>query len=207
MHRFTVDLLPTISDGASHLLLELLNPPKEGCPEEKAAAKEESDKITEGQSKQNQNEYLTLGTESRKLGVVPDILWSSCEDLAFIASPEGGVMAMMETIAKLSEKTLKEQLRSTRKGRPLVLAYGGALHNDATPRERRESWSYGPAMIHDVKGRYLEIDLIVPELISDSESWRSFTWYDAYKALHHRDGAILMKWGENSYSLFLEPGR
>lgn len=207
VHRFTSDLLPTIADGASHLLLELLNPPKEGCETEKAAAQEESEKITAGQSKQNQNEYFTLGTESRKLGVIPDILWSTCEDLAFIASPEGGVVAMMETIAKLSEKNLKEQLRTPRKGRPLVLAYGGALHNDVTPRAGRESWSYGPKMWEDVKGRYLEIDLIVPELIADSESWRSFAWYEAYKALEHREGAILMKWGENSYSLFLEPGR
>lgn len=207
VHRFTHDLLPTIADGASHLLLELLNPPKEGCKEEKAAAQKESEKITQGQSEQNQNEYLTLGAEARKLGVVPDILWTTCEDLTFIASPEGGVVAMMETIAKLSEKTLKEQLRSTRKGRPLVIAYGGALHNDAVPRAGREAWSYGPAMLEDTKGSYLEIDLIVPELISDSESWKSFAWYDAYQALDHKAGAILMKWGDKSYSLFLEPGR
>jgi hypothetical protein len=207
VRRFTQDLLPTISDGASHLLLELLNPPKEGCQKEKAAAQKESEKITAGQSKQNQNEYLTLGAATRKLGVVPDILWSSCEDLAFIASPEGGVVAMMETIAKLSEKTLKEQLRSTRPGRPLVLAYGGALHNDVAPREGREAWSYGPQMIDDTKGRYLEIDLVIPELISDSVSWKSFAWYDAYAALDHKEGAILMQWGERSFSLFLEPRR
>lgn len=207
VHRFTHDLLPTIADGASHLLLELLSPPKEGCQKEKAAAQKESEKVTEGQSQQNQNEYFALGTEARKLGVIPDILWSTCEDLAFIASPEGGVVAMMETIAQLSEKTLKEQLRGTRKGRPLVLAYGGALHNDVAPREGRERWSYGPEMLVDTKGSYLEIDLIVPELISDSESWKSFAWYDAYHALDHNEGAILMRWGEKSYSLFLEPER
>ncbi len=204
--RFTRDLLPTIADGASHLLLELLNPPKEGCQKEKQAAQKESNQITQGQAQQNQNEYLVLGAETRKLGVVPDILWSTCEDLAYIASPEGGVVAMMETIAKLSEKSLKEQLRTTRKGRPLVLAYGGALHNDATPKEGRTTWSYGPAMLEDTKGSYLEIDLIVPELISDSESWKSFAWYDAYQALDHKEGAVLMQWGEHSYSLFLEPG-
>lgn len=207
VYRFTHELLPTISEGASHLLLELLNPPKEGCQKEKAAAQKESNQITEGQSGQNQNEYLVLGTEARRLGIVPDILWASCDDLAFIASPEGGVVAMMETIEKLSEKALKEQLRSTRKGRPLVLAYGGALHNDIAPREGREAWSYGPTMMKDTQGRYLELDLIVPELISDTDSWRTFAWYDAYLALDHSSGAILMQWGNNSYTLFLEPGR
>src|SRR5690606_30852570 len=170
-------------------------------------AQKESAKITEGQAAENQNEYLQLGTEARKLGVVPDILWSTCEDLAFIASPEGGVVAMMESIARLSEKTLMEQLASTKKGRPLVLAYGGALHNDITPRPGRESWSYGPAMMKKTGGSYLEIDLIVPELISDSESWKTFVWYDAYNSLNHQEGALLMRWGDKSYTLFLEPER
>ena len=62
-------------------------------------------------------------------------------------------------------------------------------------------------MLADTKGSYLEIDLIVPELISDSESWKSFAWYGAYQALQHNEGAVLMKWGEKSYALFLEPGR
>jgi len=205
--RFTDDLLPTLAEGSSHLLLELLNPPKEGCEKEKAAAQKESEKITEGQAAENQNEYLVLGTQARKLGVVPDILWSTCEDLAFIASPEGGVFAMMEAIARLSEKTLMQQLHSTKKGRPLVLAYGGALHNDVTPRPGRETWSYGPAMMKHTGGSYVEIDLIVPELITDSESWKSFVWYNAYQALSHEQGAILMQWGERSYTLFLEPGQ
>lgn len=203
--RFTDDLLPTISDGSSHLLLELLLPPEGGCQKEKEAAQKESDQVTEGQAESNQNEYLALGKVAREQGIVPDILRASCDDLARIAAPDGGVFAMMETIATLSAESLKTRLRSTKKGRPMVLAYGGALHNDAVPRSGRESWSYGPALLDDTKGRYLEIDLVIPELIGDSESWQSFAWYDAYQALEDRSGAVLMKWGDKSYTLFFPP--
>jgi hypothetical protein len=202
---FTESLLPKLASGSSHLLVELLQPPKEGCQRERKIAQEESTEVTQGQADSNQNEYLALGVTAHKLGVTPDILYASCEDMARIAAPEGGVVAMMEAIASLSAVTLAKYLKTTRKGRPLVLAYGGALHNDAVPRPSRASWSYGPKMLEATEGSYLEIDLIVPELIQDTESWRSFAWYDAYQALDHKEGAVLMKWGQHSYSLFFAP--
>lgn len=205
VHRFTEQLLPTISGGSTSLFVELLAPPSQGCSEEKKVAKKESQAITQGQSKNNQNEYLQLGTRCRELGVVPDILRASCEDMKRIAAPDGGVLAYMETIAQLFTQNLKTASTKTKASRPLVLAYGGALHNDASPREGRESWSYGPALLQATGGAYLEVDLIIPELIGDTESWKSFTWYDAYQELDHKQGSVLMKWGKHSYSLFFSP--
>lgn len=203
--RFQEDLLPTLSRGTSSLLVELLQPPQSGCEPQKEAAKKESQAVTEGQSSNNQNEYLALGTRAHELGVRPDILHATCEDLNKIASPDGGVVAMMESIARLSEKALTDDLASTKPGRPLVLAYGGALHNDVTPRQGREMWSYGPHLLKVSEGSYLELDLIIPELIKDTDSWKSFAWYSAYQSLGHKEGAILMKWGSHSYSLFFAP--
>jgi hypothetical protein len=203
--RFSEQILPTFSEGASYLLIEILAPPASGCDEEKKEAQKESDNITQGQSKNNQNEYLTLGTQARHQGVVPDILRASCDDMKQIASPEGGVLAYMETIGRLFGRDIDARLSQTKKGRPFVIAYGGALHNDAAPRAGRESWSYGPNVLEVSQGAYLEIDLVVPELISDSDSWRSFPWYTAYQALPHKEKTLLMKWGENSYTLFFAP--
>jgi hypothetical protein len=203
--RFQEDLLPTIARGSSYLLVELLQPPANGCDQQKEAAKKESQAVTEGQSQNNQNDYLALGTKAHELGVKPDILRATCEDLKKIAAPEGGVVAMMESIARLSEKALTDDLASTKPGRPLVLAYGGALHNDVVPRQGREMWSYGPHLLKVSDGSYLEIDLIIPELIKDTDSWKSFQWYAAYRSIDHRVGALLMKWGRHSYSLFFAP--
>ncbi len=202
---FTQQLLPTIAGGASHLLVELLQAPSSGCATEKKKAQKEAKKVTDGQAKSNQNEYLLLGHAALQQGITPDILHASCQDMSAIAAPEGGVITMMETIQRLSEISLKSQLKSLKNGRPLVLAYGGALHNDVEPHAGRETWSYGPSLLKHTNNSYLEIDLIVPELIGDTPGWKSFKWYEAYQELQHSQGALLMKWGEHSYSLFFSP--
>jgi hypothetical protein len=55
--------------------------------------------------------------------------------------------------------------------------YGGALHNDVEPSPERAAWSYGPELSAATGGRYVELDLFVPEFIDDSESWKKFEWY------------------------------
>lgn len=202
--RFTSELLPVIAPQSSYLLVELLAPPKEGCEQEKAAAQIESDKITETQSQNNQSEYVALGLAAQKQRVIPDILRASCLNLKHIASAEGGVLAYMELIAQLFERDVSSLMGRTKPGRPTLLTYGGALHNDAAPRAERESWSFGPALLDKTQGRYLEVDLIVPELISDSETWRTFAWFDAYQdyqSAHSKEkelAALVIPWGEHS---------
>jgi hypothetical protein len=112
------------------------------------------------------------------------------------------VFALWDTPAFVRAVARAQQPRANKKATPLVLAPGGAHPHDASPRAGRETWSYGPAVQNDTKGSYLEVDLIVPELIGDSESWKSFAWYSAYEDLDRPQDAILMKWGERSYTLF-----
>jgi len=204
--RFTDALLPVVASRSHFLLVELLAPPQAGCEPARARAAQESATITSGQRVENQNEYQKLGHRARKLGVLPDILRATCDDLRAIAAPEGGVLAYMETIARLAIHELTVRLEQPHPERPLVLSYGGALHNDATPRAERESWSFGPALLEATRGRYLEVDLIVPALITDSETWRAFPWYDAYRAAHHKPGeTLVIPWGEHSAALIFSP--
>lgn len=206
VHRFTSTVLPALSAESSHLLVELLSPPASGCEKEKVAAQKESKEITQGQAESNQGEYLALGNRARELGLVPDILRADCTQMKAIAAPDGGVFKMMETISDLSALALSAELKKTKPGRPLVLAYGGALHNDASPRPGFETWSYGPRMLEATEGAYLEVDLIVPELVKDTDGWKKFDWYDAYQSLPLEKNLVLMKWGPHSYSLFFTRG-
>jgi len=204
--RFTQQLLPVLAPQSNRLLVELLAPPKSGCGQAQVAAQKESDQITSGQKQENKNEYLLLGNQARQRKVVPDILRASCEDLAHIAAPEGGVLAYMETIARLFERDVTEALRRSRATqndptRPLVLTYGGALHNDVLPRAGRETWSFAPTLVQTAEGRFLEVDLIVPELITASDAWRSFAWYDAYQASSNKAVPQVIPWGEHSAAL------
>lgn len=183
VRRFQSEVLPSLSPESSALVVELLAPPS-GCDGATERTDETAREVTSGQAATNQNDYLALGTESRRLGVVPDILRASCDDLRAIADAEDlGVFVMMETIARLSVTTVERYLAREKPGRPRVLAYGGMLHNDLAPREERRSWSYGPDLERRTAGRYVELDLVVPELVGDAALWAKFDFSTALDAL------------------------
>lgn len=201
--RFTQGLLPALAPRASYLLVELLSPPK-GCEPARAAAQKESNAVTTGQASTNQSEYLALGTRARELGITPDILRASCADLEAIQKAgDLGVDVMMQTIARLTTERARQMLKSTKPGRPLVLLYGGALHNDVHTRPGFEAWSYANAVSTAATGRYAEIDLVLPALVQDTPSWQKFAWYDAYKRLAPSALPALLPAGERSHALVL----
>ena len=55
----------------------------------------------------------------------------------------------------------------------LVVAYGGAMHNDLLPREGRADFSFGPSLAEATGGQYVELDLVIPEQIKDTDAWRA----------------------------------
>jgi len=79
--------------------------------------------------------------------------------------------------------------------------YGGALHNDVMPRADRAAWSFGPEMVRATGGRYVELDIFVPESIQDTESWRAFAWYPHYDRAAHGGSTVLFRTGPSSWAL------
>lgn len=199
--RFREQLLPVLAPRSSHLVIELLSPAP-GCEPEREVVQKESDAVTSTQAEGNQSDYVALGHRARRAGVVPDILRVSCEDLQAIAQAgDLGISVMMETIARLSAAEATARLARSPPERPLVLLYGGALHNDVQPRDALASWSYGQELAKSTNGGYLEVDLLVPELVGDSESWKKFTWYDAYRSLDDLRSPVLIQMGKSSFAL------
>lgn len=182
--RFTDEMLPALKGKASFLAVELMLPnPK--CKKETKQVEKQQKPVTEPQAETNQNEYVVLGKRAKELGIVPDLLRPSCEDLTRITQAGAGdIGVMLETIAKLTREVAVAELERNKKAGKelLVVAYGGALHNDAAPKAGRETWSYGPELSKATGDRYLELDLIVPEYIKDTESWTSLPWFKHYDA-------------------------
>ena len=83
----------------------------------------------------------------------------------------------------------------------MIVAYGGAMHNDAAPRPGHEAWSFGPALLAKAGGRYVELDLIVPELVKDTDAWKAQPWYPHYKAEAHAGETLLFTTGPQSFAL------
>src|SRR5207244_3639030 len=78
------------------------------------------------------------------------------------------------------------------------VAHGGGMHNDVTPRAGRETWSFGARIASATSNRYVELDLIVPEAIKDTDAWRSQPWYAAYDPKAQAPGETLL--------VFVAPG-
>lgn len=208
--RFTTELLPNLATTATALVLELwVADPR--CDKKKVAAvaKQQAD-VTRTQAASDQNEFVTLGKTAEKLGVATAVLRPECAEYDRIAQAgQNDVATMLEMIARVTARDVERAWRKPPKGRkPLVIAYGGAMHNDLAPRPGRESWSFGPALAKLTSDHYIEVDLIVPEYIKDSETWRALPWYTHYDPVTLGDSVVLFKPAPRSYAvIFAETPR
>jgi hypothetical protein len=88
--------------------------------------------------------------------------------------------------------------------KPMVAIYGGALHNDLYPLEELEMFSFGGALKKATGGRYLELDLYVPEYVEADEQLRKKPWYPLLRK-QPRNRVLLIERGRSSYVLVLKP--
>lgn len=203
VRRFTRDILPLFQGRASDLVVELLLP-NAACGEEAKAAAKEQRVVTEQQAATNQDDYVGLATAARRLGIGAHALAPTCEDLSRIAKAgPDAVMESLSVVTRLAHERFTALLVANEKaGAPrMVLGYGGALHNDIAPRRGREEWSFGPALSTETKGRYAEVDLVVPEFIADTPAWRSLPWVPAFDPKVHAGSARLLEPSESSFVL------
>lgn len=181
--RFTDDMLPLLKAGASDLVLELMIPDA-GCKKETAKVETNVEKpVTQSQASGNKTEFQTMAEKAKAMGIRPHVLRPTCEHMKRVADAgDEGVLKMLSLIAYLSDDIARRILArnlETSVDKGLVL-YGGAMHNDLQPAEGRELFSFGPELSKHVAGRYVEIDLIVPEYIKDNDTWRKLAWFPHY---------------------------
>ena len=203
--RFTDSLLPFCKGRASDLVLELMAP-NDRCAKKTEAVRTKQREVTKHQAASNQSEYVLMGERARALGIVPDLLRPSCDDLAAIQKAgDGSVALTLETIARLTRdkagQLVDRNAKTPADADKTVLTYGGILHNDLEPSKERAAWSFGPALAEHVKQRYIELDLFVPEFIEDTDIWRRLPWYSHYDKVKLGEKTTLFQVGENSYAI------
>ena len=200
--RFTERLLPMLAPRATDLLLELWVADGK-CGKKEATVAKEQKQVAEPQAETNQNEFVTLGNKSKSLGIQPHVLRPSCEEYDRIlkAGPDG-VDQMLTMIARMTA-TMAKNFLSQNAAAPekLLVAYGGAMHNDVAPRQGREQWSFGPELSSATGGKYVELDLIVPEFIKDTDAWKAFALYPHFDRTAHPTKATLFHPQPHSYVL------
>lgn len=182
--RFTDQLLPMLRERASDLVLELWVADGSCGQQEKQVAKQQAP-VTQKQAATNTNEFVVLRDRAVALGLAPHVLRPSCAEYDRISKAgEDAVSEMLSMITRLTVRTVTARLEAnTQQQRDkIVLAYGGAMHNDLAPPPERAQWSFGGELQRTTNGRYVELDLIVPELVRDTDSWKALPWYRYYRA-------------------------
>ncbi|MEB2343336.1 MAG: hypothetical protein OZ948_01180 [Deltaproteobacteria bacterium] len=202
--RFTTELLPELAGKSSDLLLELwfANPKCSKQKVKQVAKRQEA--VTRPQADTNQNEFIALGDAAKALGIQPHVLTPACKEYdAILRAGPDDVASMLEMIARLTRRDVELLLERRRKSgsESIIVAYGGAMHNDLHPRPGFESFTFGPAASELTAGRAIELDLIVPEYIKDTPSWRALPWYARYAPTLHPDRTWLIESSKGSYAL------
>ena len=60
-----------------------------------------------------------------------------------------------------------------------------------TPKPDRAAWSFGPDLVKATGGRYVELDVFVPESIQDTDAWKAMPWYAHYDRAAYASATVL----------------
>lgn len=199
--RFERELLPVLAQaGARQMVVELLLPAA-NCEKALKAVEQVQKPVVAAQDTQNQDRFVSLGHAAKARGITPFLLEPNCDEFRSIqAAGDDGVVRMLELIAsKTTRLLLKMQQKQSE---PAVLvAYGGAMHNDVGADEATKPFTFGDEMVQATGGRYLAIDLIVPEYVAPTPVWRKLPWFEAYQRLGPSSDVTLFRLGEHSFTL------
>jgi hypothetical protein len=211
LKRFTTQMLDHLAERVSDLVVELAMPVGEckGGKENRVAKKVEK---TTKRPKATENEAALLLGRARRLGIRPHILLLSCAEYSQLLGGEDVDYEKLLTMltVKLADKAreaLSRPVRFNADGelRNLVLLYGGALHNDIVPQKYLTEYSYAAQLTKLSKGRFVEVDLYVPEYIEGDATMSKERWYPLRKHAA-RDHVVLIERGARSYILLLQSG-
>ncbi len=204
--RFTEDILPAIAPRAAHLIVETwMSRGQCGEPEKRVTA--DIARTTERPA-ETENEIVRLLRRAKELGVAPHVLDVDCHEYEGVQTA-GGVD--YDRLLKLTrahlQRAIQQGLALPRPaGRPLVLVYGGALHNDLRPSGALADYSFGPAIDALTGGEYREVDLYVPELVQALPALRSEAWVPVWQAAARPGATVLIHRGPRS-AIVVFPGQ
>jgi hypothetical protein len=209
IRRFTRDFLDQLAGETSDLVVESWVTEGTCGAIEKQVVKDV--KKTTERPAETENEVETLLQRARARGVMTHALAITCKQYEEVfGGKEVDYAKMLDLITRqLQAKAVDAwALRQRRRAetpaeavaeRRLILLYGGALHNDLYPREGYEEWSYAAALQRLSAGRFVEVDLYVPEYIRGDEDLRKEAWYPAFLRQAGPDRFLLVERGPGSF--------
>ncbi|MCX5742297.1 MAG: hypothetical protein NT062_07360 [Proteobacteria bacterium] len=144
-----------------------------------------------------------LARESTRLSIHTRGLAISCLEHQAMRDPTGSIdfFRLLQLVTtKLHEAALDALAGS---GRPGVIIYGGALHNDLYPRWPLEDLSYAAPLARELgDGAVVELDLVVPEVVAPMLAVRLEPWFPLI-GLASPSRVIVWRRGPHSFVVIL----
>ena len=202
--RFTQHGLPAIAERVSDLVVETwFVDPTCGQKAQTATAKVE---MTVRRPQETKSEIALLAEAAKAAKIQPHAMKLTCEDYEKFAptnkdvDPDHLLNLTTKELGRISSEAVVYRTKKADK-RPWIAVYGGALHHDRFPVDGVEMWSYA-AKADEVSGnRFVEIDLIVPELAEADEPTKKLPWYPLVQKADHQ--VHVWQRGERSFVIVL----
>jgi hypothetical protein len=197
------EALPSFGDRISDLVVETwIVDPKCGTKAVTATKKIETEVKRPEATK---SEIALLADAARAAQIQPHAMTLSCKDYARLAPEKGApdpiVMLGLVTRELKRIATSAIRHRDPQAGhRPWIAVYGGALHNDRFPAAGVAEWSFAAAVDLASGGRYVEVDVIVPEFAEPDPPSQRQPWFPLVAAA---DQVLVWKRGERSFVVIL----
>ncbi len=143
---------------------------------------------------------LRLG---KAAGMRPHILEIACATYETLKREDGSLDAvrLLGVVTRELERVIVKQLGAAADA--TVVVYGGAIHNDRAPRQELAEFSFGKTVERAAGGRYVEIDLYVPEYVETDAAITGAPWWPRYLAAirGHATQTARVRLGPGSYVL------
>lgn len=197
------EALPSFGERVSDLVVETwIVDPKCGKKAVVATKKIETEVKRPEATK---SEIAQLADAARAAKIQPHAMTLACKDYERLAPAKGppDPVAMLGLVTRELTRITTSAIRHRDKQpghRPWIAVYGGALHNDRFPAAGVAEWSYADTVDLASGGRYVEIDLIVPELVEPSKAPEPQPWHPLLPAA---DAVLVFARAERSFVVIL----
>lgn len=200
---FTDQILPAVAPRTAHLIVETWVS-RGDCGETEKHVTADVARTTERPA-ETENEIVRLLRRAKELGIAPHVLDVGCGEYGTLIGAGGQVDydRLLTLTGQHLDRAIHQALALPRAvDRPLVVVYGGALHNDLRPDPDLAAYSFGPDVDALTGGAYREIDLYLPELARRLAPLRQEPWYAVWRraalASGAPSGALLLRRGPRS---------
>lgn len=178
LERFAREALPVLAAQTSDLVIETwtLEP---GC--QSGVSNSRKIEATMKRPAATTSQISSLFGIAKANSIKAHVMRLTCADLQAAVTPDGvDPVHLLALVTRELDRVARSAVRyrdEHQETRPLVVVYGGALHNDLYPPRSTREWSYALAVDDAVGGRYVELDLYRPEQVEDVELYQAEPWF------------------------------